>query len=169
MTSFNPAYYLKHAWNGTSSVWGKICIVLFYTWLWLQIIWAVQLIVAPMAGWSFSMEGVPEYWLRALDCWTRGMNVMALGFFLYADRGGIKLWNVAMVTVINTLFTWVMLYFCMKAPFYEGAPEAAKTFADIFWVTFIVLEVWILLALVASALEKQAAPAGSSSETTPLV
>ena len=39
----------------------------------------------------------------------RAMNVMQFGFFLYAHREGIKVWNVAMVFAFNAILTWINL------------------------------------------------------------
>jgi hypothetical protein len=97
------------------------------------------------------------------------MNIMTVGFFLYADRGGIKVWNVGMVTIINTIYTWIILDFIQKALGYEGHPEGMEPVGKTMWITFVVLEIWILVALIASALEQKASPSGTSSETAPLV
>ena len=167
VASFNPMHYLKHAWDATHSAWGKSCIVLFYVFIWVQIIWALELIIAPRYGWECFYEGQTEYAAAGFEMWMRALNIITVGFYLYADRGGIKVWNVAMVFVINGAWTWSMLSPSTHAGELEGAP-ADCDFAgalSVLWVLFW----WSLLALLCSFLEQRSAPSGTAAETTPIV
>ena len=117
-------HYLKHAWEATHSVWGKSCIVLFYLFIWLQIIWAIQLVIAPKKGWECYYEGVhSDYAAEFILVYLRGMNVITVGFYLYADRGGIKVWNVATVFIINAIWTLVTATPVKHAMELDGSPD----------------------------------------------
>ena len=157
-------YYLKHAWDATHSVWGKACIVLFYLFIWLQIVWAVQLVIAPTFGWECYYDGLSDYAEAFVVKCMRGMNIITVGFFLYADRGGIKVWNVGMVFIVTLAYTLAIT--SGGGVVLDGAPEdcsfdsAAAMFWGLFW--------WSALALLLSFLEHRAA-AGTSGERTPLV
>lgn len=171
-TSFNPLHYLRHAWDATSTVWGKMTIILFYVFIWLQIIWAIELVIAPRKGWECMYEGITEYVENCLVMYLRAMNILTIGFYLYVDRGGIKVWNVLMVFVVNGFWTWTVLAYMMNAENLDGAPkhgsceDELRALCRSMWVLLI----WSFVALVTSVLEmKLGTPSGSASETAPLV
>ena len=165
----NPMYYLNHAWEATHTLWGKSCIVLFYIFIWLQIIWAVELIILPRAGWECFYDGLSEYASAALEMYLRAMNVITVGFYLYANRGGIKVWNVAMVFIINAACSWCFMPGFDGYPELEGAPQGCddltRSFVTILWVLFW----WSLLTLGCAILEHINTPSGTDAESAPLV
>jgi hypothetical protein len=169
-TSINPMNYLRHAWDATHSGWGKVCIILFYLLIWIQIIWAIEIIIFPRAGLEciYDEEVVSEYAASALVMYVRTTNILTIGFFLYADRGGIKVWNVAMVFLASLAWTWPVLDWIVNYTTLEGAPKDCEdVMGGIKW-TFLALLIWSFVALVCSGMEKRATPSGSASETAPL-
>lgn len=165
----NPIYYLKHAWEATHTFWGKLCIVLFYSFIWLQIIWSVESIIWPRAGWECFYDGLSEYVAAGFDTFLRAMCVMAIGFFLYADRGGIKAWNVAMVFIVNAAWTWTFCHGWNDYSELEGAPQGCQDLVSVFGTCVWILFWWSLAALVCAVIEHINAPGGTAAESAPLV
>jgi hypothetical protein len=96
----------------------------------------------------------------------RAMSIMALGFFIYVHREGIKLWNVSMVFIVKGMLTWLIV-----SPNYmdlDGMPTCddgmMKAISTVTWVLFW----WAVLFLLCSAMEEWSKPRGSTAETTPL-
>mmetsp|Transcript_10460 Transcript_10460/g.25273 ORF Transcript_10460/g.25273 Transcript_10460/m.25273 type:complete len:165 (-) Transcript_10460:1958-2452(-) len=163
MINFNPMHYLRHAWDATNSTWGKTCIVLFYTFLWLQILGCVISLFDSKSGWDCLYGNLSSQ--DEIDFVAGTMkvsNLWILGFFLFADRSGIKVWNVLMVWFFY-LVQW-MLYKPVMTNFMEGS---CPTELQAFNVSMIVTAIWISLALVSSFMEKRATPTGP--ESAPLV
>jgi hypothetical protein len=167
----NPMYYLKHAWDATHSPWGKITIVSFYTFIWFQIIWAVQIIIAPTMGMECVYSSLNGYASTLLKMWARCCNVVSVGFFLYADRGGIKVWNVMMVFLVYGAVTYIF----MSVPDVSIMKGAPKTPCDQgSWDMFSYVAVgWIFVTLVCSYMESRCASShtsrGTPDERAPLV
>jgi hypothetical protein len=166
----NPMYYLKHAWDATHSMWGKLTIILFYVFIWFQIIWAVQVIVAPTWGYECYFSSLSDYaaWMVRTTC--RYANVFVIGFYLYADRGGIKLWNVAMVFLVNGAGTWAWMANSSQLMSMHGAPKttcSSQMGMILFWSTLG----WSLLALICAFMESRSerASRGTNEERAPLV
>eukprot|EP00339_Tiarina_fusa_P023488 CAMPEP_0117017978 /NCGR_PEP_ID=MMETSP0472-20121206/13954_1 /TAXON_ID=693140 ORGANISM="Tiarina fusus, Strain LIS" /NCGR_SAMPLE_ID=MMETSP0472 /ASSEMBLY_ACC=CAM_ASM_000603 /LENGTH=172 /DNA_ID=CAMNT_0004722479 /DNA_START=452 /DNA_END=970 /DNA_ORIENTATION=- len=166
--SLNPMYYLRHAWDATHSTWGKLCIVLFYLFIWLQIIWAVEIVIFPTRGWECMSDGFTEYAKANSVMLLRGMNILTVGFYLYADRGGIKVWNVAMVFLVNLVWSWPVLVWSANYSELEGAPQDCEATMSGMGVVVWVLLIWSFVALVCAGMEKAASPRGSAGETAPL-
>ena len=159
-----------NAWDATYSVWGKLCIVFFYLFIWLQIIWAAELVVLPRYGWECFYEPYEDnefamYWITAV---LRGMNILTIGFYLYADRGGIKVWNVTMVFLFNLAWSILYLVGLNKSPTLAECPKHCQGTFDSFAICLWVLLAWSFANLLFSVLEKNSAPSGSASETAPL-
>jgi hypothetical protein len=109
---FNPFFYLGHAWNRASTLFGKIAIVFFYSYIWVQIISGVVSMINP------GSQGIACFFDIDHDenskdndslatAWFRTANLFIIGFLLYADRGGIKSWNVAMVFFFTSMSVWI--------------------------------------------------------------
>jgi len=166
MTDFHPIHFLQQAWDDTHSNWGKACVVLFYLFIWSQIIWGIESIIAPKAGWECMYQGVSDYAAELMLMFFRAMNVMALGFLIYAHREGIKLWNVSMVFTFNGILTW--LFVSSNYMDLDGLPTCddgmMNAISTITWVLFG----WTVLFLLCSAMEEWSKPRGTSAETTPL-
>lgn len=165
----NPIYYLTNAWDATHSIWGKICIVLFYTFIWLQILWALELVIWPRAGWECLYEGLSEYAATGLESYLVAMNILTIGFYLYADRGGIKLWNVGMVFFFNAWWTMSILSGWKDTKTLEGAPQGCDDVINGGLLVFRILFWWSFAALACSFMEHINRPSGTPSETAPIV
>jgi hypothetical protein len=136
--------------------------------IWIQIIWAIEIIIFPTKGWECMYEGVSEYAASAFVMYLRAMNILTLGFYLYADRGGIKVWNVAMVFVVNLAWSWPLLDWIANYTTLEGTPKGCEdVMGGIQWSVWVLM-IWSFVALICSGMEKRASPSGSTSETAPL-
>lgn len=167
--SFNPMFYLNHAWSATHSVWGKASIVLFYSFVWIQIIWAIQIVIAPKAGWGCFFTTAGEYEEASFKSIQRQQNILAIGFFLYADRGGIKVWNVTMVAVTMAVWTWALHTFIVGYQNANNAPDCPggiQSLHTIMWMQTI----WSIVPVLCSLLDERAGrTSGTSGESAPLV
>ena len=169
--SFNPMVYLRHAWDATNSVWGKAAIVLFYSFIWIQIIWAIETLIAPKAGWEcfyggVDGQGVGEYAELAVKSFVRQMNLFVIGFLLYADRGGIKVWNTTMVFVVFFFLTLIWMTYLNASEAASDAPDcerAVNSVRVIMWVQII----WAALAMLCAVVDSKVGRA-TGEETTPL-
>jgi hypothetical protein len=155
-------YDLSNAWNAVYSIWGRIAIVLLYTYIWVQILWAIELIIWPKAGWICLYEGLESYYLVA-------MNILTIRFYLYADRGGIKVWNVAMVCFFNTWWTMIILPGFKTVSKLEGAPQGCDDIINGEWFLLRVHLWWPVAALLCSVIEHIKTPTGTPAETAPIV
>ncbi|KAG7347270.1 hypothetical protein IV203_030638 [Nitzschia inconspicua] len=171
-TSMNPMVHLKHAWDNTHSVWGKLTIVLFYVFIWLNIIMAFLSVVWPnWMGCACFWKKESEYASASMVNLMQGQNLFALGFFLYADRGGIRLWNVSMVFVIAVVYSWFAWIWAKNWEMMEGAPKHCN---DHGMVTMILVGVvWIAISWIFAFLEHRAGHSGggaggTTNESTPL-
>lgn len=164
---FNPMFYLRHAWDATHSVWGKTCIVLFYVFIWLQILWALQILIAPTWGYECFRQGLTEYAEKTIVLYLRALNLFTIGFYLYADRGGIKVWNVAMVFIFNLGFTLMTLTMNTIADM-EGGPKNCQSRVHSTMVFLWALVIWSTFSLLASFMETKSSD-GSPSEQAPLL
>ncbi len=166
MTDFNPIHFLRQAWNDTNSHWGKACVLLFYLFIWSQVLWAIESTITPKFGWECMYQGVTEYATEMLVMFFRAMNVMAAGFLVYAHREGIKLWNVFTVFVFNGILTWI--FASSHYTDLDGMPDCedgmVQAITSITWITFW----WTVLMLLCSALEEGSKPRGTTAETTPI-
>ena len=51
-------HYLRQAWDATNSKWGKTCIVLFYSFLWIQILGCTYSLFDIQTGWECLYENL---------------------------------------------------------------------------------------------------------------
>ena len=162
----NPIHYLKHAWSNTNSIWGKICIVLFYVFIWLQIIGAVWSMFDITGGgaWDCMWDSVSAKDQAMIMSTMKVMNFWILGFMLYADRGGIKVWNVLMVAVWY-LIQWLMYKPIITAFLEDPCPDELQQMNT----AMIVSIVWIFLAVLFSFVDNRKADSGTSEENQALV
>lgn len=167
MADFNPIHYLQSAWNDAQSNWGKACAFLFYAYIWLQMIWSIEIVIAPKAGWDCYYQGVSDYAAELWVMFLRAMNVMQFGFFLYAHREGIKVWNVAMVFAFNAVLTWINL--APDFPKLDGTPSPAACDWETMWTVVWVFFWWTVMFLLCSILEEGSKSRVTTSETAPMV
>jgi hypothetical protein len=97
------------------------------------------------------------------------MNILAIGFYLHADRGGIKVWNVAMVCFFNTWWTMIILPGFKTVSKLEGAPQGCDDMFHAALFIFRVLLWWPVAALLCSVMEHINTPTGTPAETAPIV
>jgi hypothetical protein len=166
----NPMFHLKHAWENTHRVWGKVTIVLFYVYVWYNIVASLLSLTFPsLMGTACYMDNETEYGSSAM---TLGFNIAYLyviGFLLYADRGGIRFWNVTMVFVFSMINLYWLWTWNNKMMSMDGAPSGCNDGAG---TQIMVFTIWIALAWIFSFLEHRAAGGGSGgdgpNESTPL-
>jgi hypothetical protein len=170
----NPMFYLKHAWDNTNSMWGKWTIVLFYLFIWVNVITSIIWLVWPnWMGCACFWSKESDYAAMSMENLMRGQNLFAVGFLLYADRGGIRFWNVTMVFVFSMIYSWFAWDWAKNWATMEGAPkhcDDGKMSTQI-----IVGVVWIAVAWTFSFLEHCTGHAsgsdssgGTTNESTPL-
>lgn len=167
MTSFNPLFYLQQAWNKTHSLWGKVAIVLFYSYIWLGIVEAIQFLLYPATGQGCLTSHATESELMIGRSYNRQTSVFTLGFFLLADRGGIRVSNVGWVTVITVAYVATLMSVYRQVPT-EIMSDCAKEI-QVMSISLWMSAAWVLVALLAAVMEaKQAPPAGTQDETNTL-
>ena len=167
MTNFNPMHLIQHAWNGTHSHWGKTCVVLFYLFLWFQILGSIAAVIAPTMGMECYLTGLSPYAAAWIMVNSRIMGVLALVFTFYVYREGIKVWNVAIVFLVNSTLTWIALTSPMMD--LEDTPSCADK--DMMKTMCWIQVWWTVLFLLCSVLEERSSnkPSGTLSERTPIV
>ena len=156
MMHVNPMYYLRHAWEATNSCWGKICIVMFYLFIWMNIVWALQILIVPTAGFECLWSNFHKNDFEATVALMKNMNIWTIGFMLYADRGGIKVWNVGMVCIF-----YVIQWFQLKGSWMEFAElsEGGEDCDDEVFAmqtTMTVTQIWIFVTLFCAWMESRA-------------
>jgi hypothetical protein len=164
MADFNPIHCWQRAWDDAHSNWGKACVVLFYLYIWSQAIWALETLFFTRAGWGCYYQGLSDYATEMTLMFIRAMNVMQLGFWAYAHREGIKVWNVSMVFIIQAAM-W-RIWTSSTIMDLDGAPVCGsdRMMMNITWA----LLWWTSLTLICSVLENTSKPQGTTSETNPI-
>ena len=115
---WNPAPHIHHAWTDAKTVWGKIALFLFYSLIWTMIVTSLWAIVSPTSqGNACTLNQVKsnETTDKMFTSLVRGLKVFAVGFYSYADVGGLKVKNVVMVAVFTVAFVLAM------SPLYSNA------------------------------------------------
>jgi hypothetical protein len=97
------------------------------------------------------------------------MNILAIGFYLHADRGGIKVWNVAMVCFFNTWWTMIMLPGFKAMAKLEGAPQGCDDIINGEWFLLRLHVWWPVAALLCSVIDHIKTPTGTPAETAHIV
>ena len=146
----NPIQYLKTAWNDTHSTWGKFSIVVFYTFIWFQIVSSIQGLFftsSVMNNGCYSFDDSSEYlaklYLKQISCFN-------IGFLLYADRGGIKLWNISTVVIIYAMYEYVIF------------PTTTTTCHDTSSSSLLMNVIWPIVAFVCAVIDKKMSPPSST-------
>ena len=169
-TTWNPLAYLQHAWSQLSTVWGKIGLVLFYSFLWLTIFSAVWSIISPNSQGMDCIIDDLNAWSQALFVWMhRSFNIFLLGFLLYADTKGLHTKNVAFVALFAAGCLWsthagFRVLGNTNAAKYDAEAECFRPLLTAAWVWFG----WVLGALVCVVMEEKLGDHGSEDERQPL-
>ena len=100
----NPIRFLKYTWQrGTNSTYGKVSMILFYVFLWLNILWGIQNIFVGDsngdAGFECYYENLGPYAVLVSSTFSKQNFLFIVGFLLYAHSYGIRVWNVLFVVV----------------------------------------------------------------------
>jgi hypothetical protein len=164
MTStWNPLVNLKHAWSNTNTGWGQLAIVLFYSFIWTAILSCVWALIVPESQGGYCIldnfkEGVErDLYIAAYN----GYNVLAIGFLLYADMGGLHMRNV--VTVV--IFVFFASYgFCHQTIKLLSDLDCMSTIRASLWI----FPLWTLAALVLTMVDVKLGDTGTSDERRPL-
>jgi len=106
--SYNPIDQIKSAWTGTSTIFGKIAVVLFYFYVWAQIVWGILLVINPRAGWECLYDNVSEETAIFMDIVMIMLNWFSFGYFAFAHYHGIKVWNILGFLVLGVV--WLVDY-----------------------------------------------------------
>mmetsp|Transcript_3542 Transcript_3542/g.5140 ORF Transcript_3542/g.5140 Transcript_3542/m.5140 type:complete len:167 (+) Transcript_3542:116-616(+) len=144
---WNPVIHIQHALAKTKTVSGKIALVLFYTLIWFTILASAYSMYDPT---SLGAECLVDAMGDSATAKTiamsmiRGGNVMVIGFYLYADTGGLTVKNTALVAIINVLYN-----LCFYLPLKEIVKEINCEGFEYWWVT----PVWAVLAAVFTILD----------------
>lgn len=158
---WSPRPHVIHAWQDVKTVWGKIALVVFYSLIWVSIIgYAIMAIFPYVFGNRClidSFEGGNEVVAVAF---LRNLFIIMVGFFCYADVGGLKVKNVAMVTT----FLLAGTLSCLPA---MHIMKAECTPAYTFSMTWLPV-IWAGVALLLAIMEDKLGDHGSSDERTPL-
>jgi len=169
-TNWNPLVYLQHAWSQVSTIWGKLGLILFYSFLWITIFSAVWTILSPESqGIACIVEDL-DAWPRNLFVWIlRSFNIFLLGFLLYADTKGLHPKNVAFVAIFAAGCLWstrsgFRTLSNTNAAKYDAEAECFQPLLTAAWVWFG----WILAALVCTVMEEKLGDHGSEEERQPI-
>lgn len=175
--SVNPIHYLKHAWEKTASIWGKVTIVLFYIFVWFNIIWSVTSLFAPgTMGFSCTKDRYSESENILFAMAVRFLSIFCLGFFLYADRGGIAVWNVSLVFIVCAVYSGIAFH-SLNALWEanEDVAESCSQDKNTAFKSSLGYLLWAALTVVTALLEDNAkesvaaAQSGNNGESSPLV
>lgn len=157
MWSFNPAVYLRHAWDSTSTPWGRVSLLLFYTFIWVGIILGIWSVISPESlGINCLFDAASSEDLATIRVLMRGMNLFLVGFLFYADKSGLHSWNVGMVAAFCLVWSWIWTSFLSDA----NIPECGAVWGSTAWIW----PAWIVLALVGILLEEKLGDNGTAEE-----
>jgi hypothetical protein len=161
MVDWNPVPHMQHAWARAHTMYGKAGLVVFYALIWFNIASAAWTLVDPGSqGMDCVIRSIKGAESQAVYAATlRALAVVMIGFFLYADTGGLQTKNVAVVAVVLITTYWIGL-------------ESTRGLGcfQFHWFCVAVI-VWPVVALILAYLEAKLGgtpPQGSAPERTPL-
>jgi hypothetical protein len=164
MLDWNPNHHARHAWENVKTVWGKLALVLFYSFIWIQVLSSLISIIWPASqGMQCVLNAAklsPEQLILFVSS-IRGINIFCIGLMAYADVGGLTVKNVALVTIV----------FCfMFLSMIPTVPMLAKSGCQGGYQMWLYPS-WILLALIFTMVEVKLGGPGSTTaaETQRLV
>mmetsp|Transcript_14828 Transcript_14828/g.22457 ORF Transcript_14828/g.22457 Transcript_14828/m.22457 type:complete len:169 (-) Transcript_14828:134-640(-) len=153
---------IQEAWKEAKSIWGKACILFFYSFLFIEILGAAWSLFDTTTGWECLWETLDEGDVDMVAGTMKVVNFWILGFMLYAylNNGGIAVWNVLMV------FVFYLGQFLMYKPVFtdflaEGCPDELSAFN----ITMVVTIIWIALALLCSIINHHVGGSSEKGET----
>ena len=162
MIHWNPVPHIQHAWSDTKTVWGKIALPLFYALIWVGILTSAWSVLFPGSQgaqcWldNFHKDASAQLLLTAM---IRGINIIFIGFLLYADVGGLQFKNVAMVTI------FIIAYVLAFVPVVQMGEELGCGSS---LVQMWICPSWAVVALIFTWLDDKMADRGTEEENTSL-
>ena len=157
MWSFNPAVYLQHAWGSTRTMWGRLSLILFYSFIWISILSALWSLIAPESqGMDCIFGNASNKDLATLRVLLRGINLFVIAFLFYADKSGLHSSNVGIVTVVVLLWTW-MWHSYLKG---SERPACAAVWDSWKWIW----PAWVGIAFVTILLDEKLGDDGTEEE-----
>ena len=159
---WNPVNDVKDEWAATKSIWGRLKVFLFYTYMWLCILACIYAIFVPFSlgleciGASDSLDETTQGWIAEL---IRAASIVGLGFGLYAVRGG--------TTLPNMRFIVAVFIVCYADGYWHSDCMAGECFDELFG-TWPVYLGWPVLAMICAYVERRV-DGGTEAETEPLV
>lgn len=160
----NPIAHIKSAWQGTSSIWGKIAVALFYSFLWMQILWGVVLVFSPRSGFECAWDNVADVTAAIMDCLMIGMNLFSFGYFGFAHVHGIKIWNIVIFFLLGLSAMLNNIIFIIKLTGNED--ECAVSVRQSVTGQTALMSAWAVLTLACTLLDDKMR--GENPENTPL-
>lgn len=147
VTPLNPST----SWAESNSIWGKIAMVLFYSFVWIQVIGALWSLTNVTSGWECLYEtlGENEHTKAFVTGTMKTVNVWILGFFVYAHYFGCRLANIFCVSIVYAA-QWIIFQPVMT----ELLQDSCADTLHMFHVSMIVTEGWIVLALLCACIDK---------------
>jgi hypothetical protein len=163
MVDWNPAPHVRHAWESAKTVYGKIALVLFYSLIWFGILSSAWSVIFPESQGAQCILGTMSK--SATDKslmidMIRAVNVLWVGFFMYADVGGYKVKNVAMVTIFICAF--------MLAGSHSIRTLKAGACGNVL-AQMLVYPAWAVVALLFAIIDDKMADHGTTEERQNLV
>jgi hypothetical protein len=166
MYYYNPIDHVKSAWTGTSSTFGKIAVVLFYFFIWSQVVWGVLLVINPRSGFDCIYDDVSDTVAAYIDAIMIGFNLFSFGYFAFAHYHGIKVWNVLGFFALGLTMMVNNAVMLVKLSANEGDECAEYLYGSIFGQT-IVMTVFVVVTVTLTLLDAKMSPV-TAPENTPL-
>jgi hypothetical protein len=144
-------HHFRNAWHATNSFWGKVAMVLFYSFVWLQIASGIWSLLAPVSvnNWGCMWDKVVAASDRNFFLATmKVLNVWILGFFWLAHHHGANFWNVFTVAILY-LVQWLV----HKPAIQDFLAQACPDDLHDLHVAMTATEIWIFAALFCAAME----------------
>ena len=131
------------------SIWGKLCWILFYTFVWLQLLGGLWSQFHPTDGWDCLWDNIEKSDVALMKGTIQSVNIWVMGFFWLAHCGGLHVTNVLAVWIFY-LAQW-HVYQPAITDFLTHASCASdlKQLQLAMWVTIL----WISITLVCAVLD----------------
>ncbi|GKY96670.1 hypothetical protein MPSEU_000626600 [Mayamaea pseudoterrestris] len=158
---WNPLPHVQHAWDDMQTTYGKLSLILFYTFIWAGILSSAWSVLYPFSqGGGCLMHASNMHKKESSEemyvAMSRMLHIFVIGFLLYADVGGMTIKNTTMVFLFllaNSLAAWNVqpeMQHCHLLP------------------QLYVLPAWVFLAWTFLVLEFSKTDRGTSREREPL-
>ena len=105
---WNPLHHMRDAWKATNSWHGKLGVVLFYFYVWYNLMDTLSNVIVPFAGYDECLKELfvdqqqdndsaqfVTYLFRMFHLWP-------FGFYLYAENVGYTSANLVMIIVFTS-------------------------------------------------------------------